>query len=128
MARILVFLAALALCVPAQAQQFTHEIGGAPAVDFTVPGCIVGTASASCLVAGSGTTQTFYRHVQIQNASATASIACRWGGAAVLNGSGSVQLGAGQSALWGPTTAGVPLGALNCIASAASTPLYVEYN
>ena len=128
--RKLILVAAL-LCfagASAQAQQVTQEIGGAPLVDFTVPGCTVGTASAACLAAGSGTAQGFYRHVQIQNASAAANIACSWGGAAALNTLTSVQLGPGQSALWGPATTGVPLEALNCIASAASTPLYLDYN
>ncbi len=86
------------------------------------PGCTVGVASAQCL-AGS-TAQSF---LQLQNTSASASIACRFGGTAVLNSSTSVQLGAGQAASWGVTTAGVPSGALNCIASGASTPLFVEW-
>lgn len=90
---------------------------------FTIAGCTVGTSSAQCLAAGT------YNHVQIQNTSASASVACSWGGTAVLNSSGSIQLAAGQPALWGPNTAGSPSGvALNCIASAASTPLYVESN
>jgi hypothetical protein len=37
-------------------------------------------------------------------------------------------LSPGQSASWGPMTAGVPsANGLACIASASSTPLYVEY-
>lgn len=91
---------------------------------YTIAGCTVGVASASCIA-----TSTVVNHVLIQNASATANVACHWaGGTAILNSSGSVQLGPGQSALWGPTTSGVPSGAMDCIASAASTPLYVEYN
>jgi len=89
---------------------------------FTIVGCNVGTVSAQCLAAGT------YNHVQIQNTHATNAIACSWGGTAALNSSGSVQLAAGQSALWGPNTAGSPTVALNCIASGASTPLYLEYN
>lgn len=87
------------------------------------PGCTVGASSAQCLAAATAT-----QFIQIQNTSASATVACRWGGAAVLNSSTSVQLGAGQSASWGPNTAGVPSGALNCIASGASTPLYLEWN
>ncbi len=87
------------------------------------PGCTVGVASASCLAAS-----TAVNFLQVQNTSASASIACAFGATAVLNSSGSFQLGAGQSSSWGPNTAGVPLGALNCIASVASTPLYVEWN
>jgi hypothetical protein len=89
---------------------------------FTFPGATVGTSSAQALAAGA------YNHVQIQNTSVSASIACAWGASAVLNASGSILLTPGQSALWGPTTSGVPASALNCIASAASTPLYLESN
>lgn len=90
---------------------------------YTIAGCTVQTTSAQCLAAGT------YNHVQIQNTSVSASVACSWGGAAALNSSGSVQLAAGQPALWGGNTAGAPSGvALNCIASGASTPLYLEFN
>jgi hypothetical protein len=105
-------------------------VAGSSAVPLTAssaarnfPGCAVGTASATCLAAGIAKS-----FVQVQNASASASIACAWGTAAALNGSGSFQLAAGQGASWGPVTAGIPSGALNCISSAASTPLYVEWN
>jgi hypothetical protein len=91
---------------------------------WAISGCTVGTSSSQCIA-----TSTVVNHVQIQNTSSSASIACTWnGGTAVLNSNGSVQLAPGQPASWGPNTAGVPPGALNCIASAASTPLYVEYN
>ncbi len=91
---------------------------------FATAGCTVGTSSASCLAAGN------YNHVMIQNTSASASIACTWSGSAsVLNSSGSVQLQPGMSVLWGPNTSGVPsANGLNCIASSASAPLYVESN
>lgn len=89
---------------------------------FTFPGCSVTTSSAQCLAGALAT-----NHVQIQNTSVSASIACNWGGTAVLNSIGSVQLAAGQSSLWGPATAGVPTQALNCIGSGAAT-LYIEYN
>lgn len=87
------------------------------------PGCTVGATSTTCLAASTAVT-----FVQIQNVSASASIACAFGVAAVLNTKTAVQLGAGQSASWGPVTGGVPSGQLNCIASAGSTPLYVEWN
>ena len=92
---------------------------------LTIAGCTVGTSSAQCLAGSTAT-----NHVQIQNAAASggANIACSWGGTAILNASGSIQLQPGQSALWGPTTAGIPTTALNCIAGSAATPLYVEYN
>jgi hypothetical protein len=90
---------------------------------FTTAGCTVGASSAQCLAAATAT-----NHVQIQNVSASISIACSWGGTAVLNNSGSIMLAPGQSALWGPSTSGIPATALNCIAGSASTPLYLEYN
>lgn len=90
---------------------------------FHFPGCTVGTSSASCLAAS-----TAVNHVQIQNTSASATIACAWGVAAVLNSAASFQLGPGTPAAWGPETSGIPAGALNCISSTASTPLYLEWN
>jgi hypothetical protein len=89
----------------------------------TVAGCTIGTSSAQCLAASTATNSLF-----VQNTSATASIACSEGGTAILNSSGSYQLGPGASMLWGPSTAGPPSAAINCIASAASTPLLVRYN
>ena len=94
-----------------------------PAAARHFPGCTVGASSGSCLAAS-----TAVNFLQIQNTSASASIACAFGGSAVLNSSTSVQLSAGQSASWGPHTGGVPTGQMNCIASAGSTPLYVEWN
>ena len=90
---------------------------------FVTSGCSVTTSSASCLSSGT------YNHVLIQNVSQTANISCTWSGsAAALNASGSVFLQPGQSALWGPSTAGVPsANGLNCIATAAA-PLYLESN
>lgn len=85
-------------------------------------GCTVTASSATCLASGLA-----QQWLQIQNASATASIACAFGAAAVLNASGSVQLAPGQPASWGPNTLGVPPGALNCIGSTSSVPLYIEY-
>lgn len=86
------------------------------------PGATVGVASAQALAASTATV-----FLQIQNTHASNTVACAFGVAAVLNSSTSVQLAAGQSASWGPNTGGVPTGALNCIASQASTPLYVEW-
>lgn len=88
----------------------------------STPGCTVGTSSGQCLAGLSSA-----RWLQLQNVHATNSIACSWGGTAVLNAAGSFMLAAGQSASWGLITGGVPSQALNCIASGATTPLYVEY-
>jgi len=108
---------------PAAAQQNINAIVSAQAPSArNFPGCTVGVASAQCLAAGTG-----YQFVQIQNTHATNAIACAWGAAAVLNSNGSVQLAPGLSASWGPMTGGIPNGALNCIASAPATPLYLEW-
>ncbi|ENN86071.1 hypothetical protein RHSP_32033 [Rhizobium freirei PRF 81] len=93
-----------------------------PSNPKTVAGCTVGVTSSACL--GSNPRN----WVQMQNTSASATIACSWSGAASLNSTNSFMLAAGQSASWGPTTGGAPNQALNCIASAASSPLYVEQN
>ena len=95
----------------------------APPASHNFPGCTVATSSGTCLAANTAVT-----FLQVQNTSATASVACAFGTTAVLNATNSFQLAPGQSASWGPSTGGVPTGALNCIASAASTPLYVEWN
>lgn len=93
-----------------------------PSVAKTVAGCTVGTSSAACLGANPRA------WVQLQNTSASATIACSWDGPAALNSTTSFMLAAGQSASWGPTTGGAPNQALNCIATVASSPLYVEQN
>lgn len=119
----LAIAAALAAAAPAAAQQNINAIVSAQAPSArNFPGCTVGAASAQCLAAGTG-----YQFVQIQNTHATNTIACAWGATAVLNSAGSLQLGPGQPASWGPMTGGIPSGALNCIASGANTPLYLEW-
>jgi hypothetical protein len=93
-----------------------------PPANRNFPGCTVAATSGTCL-AGS-TAQNF---LQAQNTSTSAQIACAFGATAVLNSSTSFQLAPGQSVSWGPNTYGVPKGAMNCIASVASSPLYVEW-
>ncbi|MGZ2484278.1 hypothetical protein ACVITL_002801 [Rhizobium pisi] len=93
-----------------------------PSVAKTVAGCTVAATSGACLGANPRV------WVQMQNTSASATVACSWVGAATLNGTASFMLAPGQSASWGPTTGGAPNQALNCIATAGSTPLYVEQN
>lgn len=89
---------------------------------MTTAGCTVGTSSAQCLAASTANTW-----LQVQNTSASAQIACSWTGTAALNSNSSFMLQPGQSASWGLQSSGVPTNALSCIASAASTPLYLEY-
>ena len=109
-------------CVPVSAAT-PLPVGAGAAGARNFPGCTVGAASAQCLAAN--TAKSF---VQVENTSTSATIACAWGVAAVLNSAGSFQLTPGQTASWGLVTGGVPTGALNCIASAASTPMYLEWN
>lgn len=106
----------------APASSTAFPVLAAPRTALTVSGCTVGTSSASCIAASTANVW-----VQVQNTSASAQIACSWGGTAALNASGSFMLQPGQSATWGVLSSGVPTNALNCIASGASTPLYVEY-
>lgn len=97
-----------------------------PRAARNTPGCTVGVASAQCLAAA---TAVNFLQLQNTNATSTNNIACNIvGGAAVLNSSTSIQLAPGQSVSWGPNTGGVPSGAINCIATSASSPLYVEWN
>jgi hypothetical protein len=99
-------------------------VGALPRAARNTPGCTVGATSGTCLAAATAIT-----FLQIQNTSTANTVACNIvGGTAVLNSATSVQLAVGQSASWGPNTGGVPSGAINCIASGASTPLYVEWN
>jgi len=80
----------------------------------------VGTSSAQALAAASGNRLTM---LALQNVSASASIACNLGGTAALNTAGNFQIGPGQMLTWNSTY--IPQDAINCIASAASTPLTV---
>lgn len=107
------------------------QINGTPSVaagpkaaaSLTVAGCTVGVTSAQCLAASTAVSS-----LTIQNVSPSVSSACTFGGTAALSSSGSFMLAPGQARQWGLNTSGVPSNALNCIAGAASTPLYVEYN
>lgn len=104
----------------------TVRVSAMAAAARNVPGCTVGTSSAQCLAAAQAVN---FLQIQNTNATSTNNIACNIvGGTAVLNSATSIQLAPGQSASWGPNTGGVPSGAINCIATSASSPLYVEWN
>lgn len=77
-----------------------------------------GTSSAGLLNAGA------YRYVWVQNVSASNNVACRWGGTAIINDSASWMLKPGEHREYAGSF--VPNAALNCIASASSTPIYAE--
>lgn len=123
-------LAAATSPIPGQANPTTTSVvigatqtTSLPRAARNFPGCTVGTSTGSCLAANTAVT-----YLSVQNTSASTNIACAFGVSAVLNAVGSFMLVPNQSASWGPTTGGVPTGALNCIAANASTPLYVEWN
>lgn len=105
------------LCVDANV-----TIGVPPPTARNFPGCTVGATTTNCLAAS--TAQAF---LQVQNVHASNNVSCAFGVPAVLNAKEAAFLQPGQSASWGPNTNGVPSGQLNCIASAAATPLYLEW-
>lgn len=107
--------------VPCTGATWPGSTGGAVTKNF--PSTTVGTSSAQVLAAAAAT-----KSLTLQNVSVSSTISCRWGGTAVLNGVQNFTLYPGQAASWGAATAGIPNVVLNCIASAASSPLYVEYN
>jgi hypothetical protein len=83
-----------------------------------VTSATVGTSSAQALAAGARVAV-----LSIQNVSASASVACSLGGTAALNTAGSFQIAAGQILAF--NTNYIPQDAVNCIASASSTPVTV---
>jgi len=85
----------------------------------TVTSVSVGTASAQALAASSATVYLF-----IQNVSTTANVACNFGATAALNTAGSFMLVPNQSRTFEGSF--VPTTVLNCIASAAATPVTIE--
>ena len=95
-----------------------------PAAARNFPGCTVAATTTACL---SASTATVFLQIQNVSSSSTDYISCAFGVSAVLNAKTAVLLAPGQAASWGPNTGGVPTGALNCIATAGSTPLYVEW-
>lgn len=78
----------------------------------------VGNSSAQVLAKGPR------RYLDIKNESATASIACNFGGTAALNTAGNYTIPPGWHKSWpdGGNTNFVPSDTINCIASASSTP------
>jgi hypothetical protein len=83
-------------------------------------GATVGTTSAQAVAAGPRASV-----LTLQNVSVSAAIACTFApGTAALNTAGSFQIAAGQLLTLSNTTY-VPTDAINCIASAAATPLTI---
>lgn len=90
----------------------------------TITAATVTNASATMVAASTGP-RVF---VAITNESATATIACNFGGTAVANTAGNYTLGPGTTRTWGPGTEEYPVpgGAINCISSAATSPATIE--
>ena len=82
----------------------------------------VGTSSAPALGAAVGGR----KFLAIDNESQTATLACAFGAAAALNTAGSFTIPPGFTRTWDGTF--VPNDAVNCIASAGSTPVTIEAN
>jgi hypothetical protein len=78
----------------------------------------IGASSGALIAAG-----TAHIFLDIINDSATASMACSFGGTAIINGAGSITLGPLGHRSWEGSF--VPSDAVNCIASAGSTPATV---
>ena len=66
--------------------------------------------------------------LSIDNESATATIACSFGGTAAANTAGSYTISPGITRVWGPVSTDMPLSgaAINCISSVASSPATIE--
>lgn len=67
-------------------------------------------------------------YLSINNESATATIACNFGGTAVANTAGNYTIGPASTRTWGPVDRESPLNgaAINCISSAATSPATIE--
>lgn len=60
------------------------------------------------------------QYISISNQSATATISCRFGGTAAINGAGSYDLAPGVTRVWNSQP--IPSDVFNCISSAATSP------
>jgi hypothetical protein len=98
-----------------------------PASARTIIAATVGTSSAQVLAAPTNGERYF---LSIDNESASATIACAFGRTAALNTAGSYTIAASQARIWQMPqdwyNHPIPSGAVNCIASAASTPVTIE--
>lgn len=86
----------------------------------TTTAATIGATSAQALAGGTR------KYLLIKNESASAFIACRFAGTAALNTAGSITLAPYAGFTWEGTF--VPSDAINCIASAGSTPATIVTN
>lgn len=125
MLKISAFLVILALSASlAVAQTTPNRVVTIPATGtggFTA--VTVGTSSAQALAAAP--LPNGRKLLAIDNESTTATIACRFGAAAALNTAGSYTIPAGAIMTWSAPSY-VPADVVNCIATAAGTPVTIE--
>lgn len=81
----------------------------------------VTSTSAQVLAAGQVT-----QLLAIDNESSSATIACAFGGTAALNTAGSFTIAPQNTRVW--NSAPIPNDAINCISSASTSPMTLEYN
>lgn len=93
-----------------------------PARANNVIAVTVGTSSAEALAKPT----IAYRMLAIDNESATATIACSFGGTAALNTAGSYTIGSSLTRVWS-APAWTMNQAINCISDTASTPVTIEF-
>ena len=106
------FLLALGLCI--------MTAGAANAACPTA--CTITSSSTTILTLKQNT-----KRLSIDNESATATVACNFGGTAVLNTAGNYTILPGQTRVWQMLpNAGTLYGPLNCISSAATSPATIE--
>jgi len=98
-------------------QSGTWAVRAAP-VNPTPTSVSIGTTSAQAVASATWT------YVSIDNPG-TATIACSFGGTAILNTPPSYSIPPGYTRVWVPGTA--PSGAINCISSAATTATIASY-
>ena len=100
-----------------------YSYGATPGQTRTITSVTVTNSSAQALGVSAG--QRIF--LSIDNESATASIACSFGGTAALNTAGSYTISASNTRTWtGTQDAPLSGAAINCISSAASSPATIE--
>ena len=98
----------------------------AQAAQRSIVSATIGATSAQAVAAAPGGQRVF---LSIDNESTTATIACSFGGTAAINTAGSYTIPPGNTRTWtAPSANTYPLNpsAINCIATAGSTPATIE--
>lgn len=111
----------------------TQILGAAPSATnplFTSPATSAVTGSVAAATITNSSTQVLAaasrKLLAIDNESATATIACNFGGTAAINTAGNFTIPPNFTRVW--SSYPVPAEAVNCISSVASSPATVESN